>query len=51
MFHMTDEEIARTIEDVTDVSLHHDEVISCVCVSAGPFERERSRLLLNIRRG
>jgi uncharacterized protein len=44
------EEIARTIEDVADVSLHHNEVVCCVFVSAEQFERERSPLLLNIRR-
>jgi predicted nucleotidyltransferase len=44
------EEIARTIEDVADVSLHHNEVVSCVFVSAEPCERERGPLLLHIRR-
>jgi uncharacterized protein len=44
------DEIARTIEDVADVSLRHNEVVSCVFVSAEQFERERSPLLLNIRR-
>jgi uncharacterized protein len=44
------EEIARTIEHVADVSLHHNEVVSCVFVSEEQFERERSPLLLNIRR-
>ncbi len=44
------EEIARTIENVADVSLHHNEVISCVFVSEEQFERERSPLLLNLRR-
>jgi predicted nucleotidyltransferase len=44
------EEIARTIDDVADISLHHNEVDSCVFVSAEPFERERSPLLLYIRR-
>ena len=43
-------EIARTIEDVADVSLHHNEVVSCVFVSEEQFEREHSPLLLNIRR-
>jgi predicted nucleotidyltransferase len=44
------EEIARTIEDVADVSLDHNEVVSCVFVSEEQFECERSPLLLNIRR-
>ena len=44
------DEIARTIEDVADVSLHHNEVVSCVFISEEWFERERSPLLLNIRR-
>jgi uncharacterized protein len=44
------EEIARTIEDVADVSLYNNEVISCVFVSEEQFEHERSPLLLNIRR-
>jgi Nucleotidyltransferase domain len=44
------EEIGRTVEDVADVSLHHNEVVCCVFVSAEQFERERSPLLLNIRR-
>jgi predicted nucleotidyltransferase len=44
------EEIARTIKDVDDVSLHHNEVVSWVFVSEEQFEHERSPLLLNIRR-
>ena len=44
------EEIARTINDVADLSLTHSEVISCVFVSEDQFERERSPLLLNVRR-
>jgi predicted nucleotidyltransferase len=44
------EEIARTIDDVANVSLHHNEVVCCVFVSAEQFEHELSPLLLNIRR-
>jgi predicted nucleotidyltransferase len=44
------EEIARTIEDVTDISLEYNEVVSCVFVSDEQFELEHSPLLLNIRR-
>jgi predicted nucleotidyltransferase len=44
------EEIARTINDVANLSLEHNEVISCVFVSEEEFERERSPLLLNVRR-
>jgi predicted nucleotidyltransferase len=43
-------EIARTINDVADISLRYTEVISCVFVSEEQFERERSPLLLNVRR-
>jgi predicted nucleotidyltransferase len=44
------EEIERTIGDVAGVSLDHDEVIACVFVSEEEFERERSPLMLNVRR-
>lgn len=44
------EEIARTINDVADISIEYDEVIACVFVSEDEFERERSPLLLNVRR-
>jgi predicted nucleotidyltransferase len=44
------EEIARTINDVADISLAYNEVVSCVFVSEEQFERERSPLLLNVRR-
>jgi uncharacterized protein len=44
------DEIARTIEAVAEVSLHHNEVVSCVFISEEQFECERSPLLLNIRR-
>jgi predicted nucleotidyltransferase len=44
------EEIARTINDVADISLAYNEVVSCVFVSQEQFERERSPLLLNVRR-
>lgn len=44
------EEIARTINDVADISLEYTEVIACVFVSEGQFERERSPLLLNVWR-
>ena len=37
-------------ETAGDGELHHNEVVSCVFVSAEQFERERSPLLLNIRR-
>jgi uncharacterized protein len=43
------EEIARTVNDVADISLEHNEVISCVFVSEEQFEQERSPLLLNVR--
>lgn len=44
------EEIARTLEDVADLSLEHGVVIACVFVSEDQFLRERSPLLLNVRR-
>ena len=44
------EEIARTIDDVAEISLDQDVVVSCVFVSEAQFERERSPLLLNVRR-
>jgi predicted nucleotidyltransferase len=44
------EEIARTINDVADISLEYTEVIACIFVSEEQFERERSPLLLNVRR-
>ncbi len=39
-------EIARTIEDVGDLSLQHNVVVACVFVSEEEFEHERSPLLL-----
>jgi predicted nucleotidyltransferase len=44
------EEIARTSEITADLSLQHDEVISCVFVSDKQFQQERSPLLINVRR-
>jgi len=44
------EEIARTENIVSEISLHYDVVIACVFVSEEEFEQERSPLLLNIRR-
>lgn len=44
------EEIDRTIEDVAALSLHHNEVVSCVFVSEEQFQQERSPLMLNVRR-
>jgi len=44
------DEIARTIDAVAGLSLEHDVVVSCVFVSDERFERERSPLLLNVRR-
>jgi len=44
------EEIDRTLNDVADISLEYDEVISCVFVSEEQFNQERSPLLLNVRR-
>lgn len=44
------EEIARTINDVADISLEYTEVIACVFVSEEQSERERSPFLLNVQR-
>jgi uncharacterized protein len=44
------EEISRTIADVADISLHNNEVVSCVFISEEEFAREQSPLLLNVRR-
>jgi len=43
-------EIGRTIGDVAAVSLDNDVVVACVFVSEEEFLRERSPLLLNVRR-
>ena len=43
------EEIARTLHDVSEISLQHDEAVVCVFVSEEQFERERSPLLMNVR--
>jgi predicted nucleotidyltransferase len=44
------EEISRTIEDVANISLHNNEVVSCVFVSEEQFAREQNPLLLDVRR-
>jgi len=44
------EEIERTEEVVAGISLEHDVVVCCVFMSEDRFERERSPLLLNVRR-
>jgi len=43
-------EIARTEFDVADLSLERNVVITCLFVSREQYERERSPLLLNVRR-
>ena len=42
-------EIARTLNDVAEVSLDHGVVIACVFVSQEAYEHEQSPLLLNVR--
>ena len=44
------EEIDRTLDDVAGVSRECDVVLACVFVSAEEYERERSPLMLNVRR-
>ena len=43
-------EIARTLDDVAEISLNNNVVLGCVFVSEAEFEREESPLLLNVRR-
>lgn len=43
-------EIHRTSHIVAGLSLHYDEVIACVFVDREQYERERSPLMLNVRR-
>ncbi|MGH7230750.1 MAG: nucleotidyltransferase domain-containing protein [Nitrospiraceae bacterium] len=43
-------EIARTIDDVADLSLRHNEVVSCVFIAEERYEHEQSPLLINVRR-
>jgi uncharacterized protein len=43
------EEIARTVNDVAEISLNHGVVIACVFVSREAYEYEQSPLLLNVR--
>lgn len=44
------DEIARTIEDVADISLKYDELVTCAFVSEEQYAHERSPLLLTVRR-
>ncbi|MBI5428542.1 MAG: nucleotidyltransferase domain-containing protein [Nitrospinae bacterium] len=44
------EEIARTGDITSGISLDHDVVVSCVFMSSDRYETEQSPLLLNIRR-
>jgi predicted nucleotidyltransferase len=44
------EEIARTADDVTEVSLKHNVVVACAFVSQEQFKHEESPLLMNVRR-
>jgi predicted nucleotidyltransferase len=44
------EEIERTGQAATELSLKHGIALSCVFVSADRFVRENSPLLLNVRR-
>ena len=42
-------EIARTVNDVAEISLDHGVVIACVFVSQEAYGHEQSPLLLNVR--
>ena len=44
------DEIERTGEIAADLSLQFNTVLSCLFISAERFDRERSPLLLNVRR-
>jgi predicted nucleotidyltransferase len=44
------EEIARTGEVASEMSLDNNVVISCTFISADRFEREESPLMINVRR-
>ena len=44
------EEIDRTLDDVSELSLTHNAVVACIFVSEERYRRERSPLLLNVRR-
>jgi len=44
------DEIARTINDVAEISFRNNVVLACFFVSEEQFEREQSPLLLNVRR-
>jgi len=44
------EEIARTGETASSMSLENNVVISCTFISADRFEREESPLMINVRR-
>jgi predicted nucleotidyltransferase len=43
-------EIARTGRMACAISLEHDAVVSCTFVSADRYRRERSPLLMNVRK-
>jgi predicted nucleotidyltransferase len=44
------EEIRRTRRDVASLSYEHEESVMCVFVSEEEHERERSPLMINVRR-
>jgi len=44
------DEIERTINDVANISLENDVVVSCIFVSEDQFDNEFSPLLMNVRR-
>jgi predicted nucleotidyltransferase len=43
-------EIQRTLDIVDDVSLDHDVTVACMFVSETEFSRDRTPLLINVRR-
>ena len=44
------EEIEKTINDVTEISLNNNISVACVFISEGSYIREQSPLMINVRR-
>ena len=44
------EEIDRTLDDVSELSLAYNAIVACIFVSEERYRRERSPLLLNVHR-
>ncbi len=44
------QEISRTIDDVSEISLRHNVVISCMFISRDEYEKGQGPLLTNVQR-